>query len=235
MSYYRGDIKFKNVSSDTVGLIVTAPPLVTHSEVRHDSYTIPGRDGDLYSMDTYRGNATIKVSFALVKTSAVDAYQKALRQIRLWLQGTGKLVIADSTDSYYEVQKVTIDTDNRVILQYGTLEVTFTVYPYEFLNTGDTGVTSFPITNDADVCYPLYKIAGTGSGTLTVNSKTMSYTVSGTLYIDTRRMIAYDGSDNNCNDKINGDYTNLYLKTGSNSVSATVGTLTVYPKWGYKV
>ena len=77
MSYYRGDIKFKNVSSDTVGLIVTAPPLVTHSEVRHDSYTIPGRDGDLYSIDTYRGNATIKVSFALVKTSAADAYQKA--------------------------------------------------------------------------------------------------------------------------------------------------------------
>ena len=61
------------------------------------------------------------------------------------------------------------------------------------------------------------------------------YTVDGTLYIDTRRFIAYDGSNNNTNNAINGDYAGLYLKTGSNTISASVGTLTVYPKWGYSV
>ncbi len=126
--------------------------------------------------------------------------------------------------------------DNRIILRYGIIEVTFTVYPYEFLNTGDTGITSFPITNNADIARPLYKITGTGSGTLTVNDKTMTYTVDGNLYIDTRRLIAYkldNGSKLNRSDKISGNYDELLLKEGSNSISATVGTLEVTPRWGY--
>lgn len=233
--FYNGDISFKNVSSKTVGLIVTAPPQVTHAEIKGDVYSIPGRDGDLYGVDTYKGSAEIKVQFALVTSETATSYQTALRQIRKWLNGTGKLVIGDATDAYYEVQKVSIVTDSRIIVRYGTLEVSFIVYPYEFLNTGDTGVTAFPITNNAQSSKPIYKIVGSGDGVLTVNSKTMNYTVSGTLYIDTRRMIAYDGSNNNCNDKISGDYKNLWLKEGSNSISATVGTLTVYPKWGFEL
>ena len=63
----------------------------------------------------------------------------------------------------------------------------------------------------------------------------MNYTVSSILYIDTRRKIAYDGSNNDMNSSINGDYDNLILKSGSNTISATVGTLTVYPKWGFNI
>ena len=61
----------------------------------------------------------------------------------------------------------------------------------------------------------------------------MTYTVAGTLYIDTRRYIAYDGSNANKSNVVAGDYNDLKLIHGSNSVSATAGTLTVYPKWGY--
>ena len=46
--YYNGDIKFRGVSSSTKGLTVTAPPLVTHSEIYGDVNTIPGRDGSVF-------------------------------------------------------------------------------------------------------------------------------------------------------------------------------------------
>lgn len=234
--YYNGDIQFKSVSSATKGLIVTAPPFVTHSEIYGDVNTIPGRDGSVFGIDTYQGDAVIKVAFALVASSNTTSdFQTKMRAIRSWLTGRGRLVIGDSTDSFYEVRKVKIITDNRVILNYGTFEVEFTVYPYEFLTTGDTGVTSFPLTNNAMASKPLYKITGSGSGTLTVNGHTMTYTVDGDLYIDTRRFIAYDGNNVNKNNMISGDYAGLYLKSGSNTISASVGTLTVYPKWGFTV
>ena len=233
--FYNGDIKFRGVSSSTKGLTVTAPPLVTHSEIYGDVNTIPGRDGSVYGTDTYQGDAVIKVQFALVASSTVTDFQTKIRAIRSWLTGRGKLIIGDSTDSYYEVKKVKIVTDNRVIVNYGVLEVEFTVYPYEFLDTGDTGVTSFPLTNNAMTSKPLYQISGPGSGTLTVNGHTMTYEVAGVLYIDTRRMIAYDSNNANKNNKVSGDYAGLHLKSGSNTISATVGTLTVYPKWGFTV
>lgn len=236
---FNGNIKFKGVSSKTFPLTITEPPQVSHASLIHaNEYTIPGRNGELYSTATYRESAEISVKMALVPTgSGNSAYQTALRQVRQWLQGTGKLILGDVTDSYYEVQKVVIATDNRVILRYGTLEAKFTVYPYEFLNSGDDATTSYStITNSGDVSHPLYKITGAGSGVLTVNNKTMNFTNADTTYIDVRRQIAYDGSNNSRNKYLTGDYNNLVLKHGTNTISISSGfTLVVYTKWGYNL
>lgn len=233
--YYNGDIKFRGVSSKTHPLTITTPPLITHSDIYGDVTPIPGRDGSIFGSDTYQGDAVVKVQFALVASQTVSDFQTKIRAIRAWLTGRGKLIIGDATDSYYEVKKVKIVTNNRVIFNYGTLDVEFTIYPYEFLDSGDTGITSFPITNSAMESKPLYQISGSGTGTLTVNGHTMTYTVDGLLYIDTRRMIAYDANSVNKSNQVSGDYEGLHLKNGSNTISATVGTLTVYPKWGYTV
>ena len=121
-------------------------------------------------------------------------------------------------------------------MDYGRLSAEFVVYPYEFLTSGDTGVGAGTIANEHDPSMPLYKIVGNGSGTLTVNNNAMTFTVAGTLYIDTRRFLAYDGSGNNKNGVLSGDYERLRFITGNNVVSITSGfTLTVYPKWGYVI
>lgn len=233
---YNGDIKFKGTSSKSYPLTITTPPQITHPEIITEEYTIPGRNGTLYGADGYRASGTITVNMALVAAETwsnnVSAYATAYRQVRQWLQGTGKLIIADSPDAFYEVQKIYIATDERQILRYGNLQVVFTVYPYEFFTSGDTAVGAGTINNPGDEAAPLYKITGNGSGTLTVNGKTMTYTVNGVLNIDVRRFIAYDGSGNNKNSVLTGDYENLKLKPGANTVAATAGTLEVYPHWG---
>ena len=233
---FNGTITFKGVTSSNYALTITTPPSIIHPELFTEEYTIPGKDGTLYGVSPYRGSAQIIVTMALVKkgfTNNVADYITEYRKVRSWLQGTGKLKIGDAPDSYYEVQKVSITGDERTVVQYGTIQVTFVVYPYEFLDSGDTGVAGGTIVNNNDICSPLYKIVGTGSGTLSVNGKSMTYTVNGTLYIDTRRYIAYDGSNTNKSNSIAGDYDDLKLIHGNNSVAATAGTLTVYPKWGY--
>lgn len=237
---FNGDIKFKGTSSKAYPLTITTPPQITHSELYVDEYNIPGKNGTLYGANPYRGSATISASFALVAdeglTSGVSKFQTSYRSVRQWLQGTGTLILGDSTDSYYEVQKVVIASDERAILRYGNLQVEFTVYPFEFLNAGDTAIDpGNSIKNEGDLSCPLYKITGSGSGTLTVDSKTMTYTVDGELYIDTRRFIAYDALGNNKNSVLAGDYEDLRLDTGTHSISASAGTLKIYPKWGYNL
>lgn len=236
---YNGNITFKGVSSKTYPLTITTPPQITHPQITVDEYNIPGRMGTLYGTVQSKGSAQITISFALVAsdtfTNNVSAYASSFRQVRQWLQGTGKLIIGDAPDAYYEVQKVDIITDERTILRYGKLQVAFTVYPFEFLTSGETAIAGGTITNSGSEAYPLYKITGTGSGTLTVNGKTMSYTSGGVLFIDTRRFIAYDNSGNNKNNQIAGDYKDMRLKPGENQVSATLGTLAIYPYWGFNL
>ena len=59
----------------------------------------------------------------------------------------------------------------------------------------------------------------------------MTANVGQNLIIDTDRMIAYrsDGTLNNT--KVSGNYEDLYLKPGENSVEFSGGTLKVIPNW----
>lgn len=236
--YFNGDITFKGESSNDYSLLITTVPTVVHSEIRGEVFQIPGHDGDLHSEDTYRGDAEIRVSFALIREN--NDYFEAIRNVRRWLTGTGRLIIGDATDSYYEVKKVVLNTDERLIVNVGTIEAVFTIYPYEFLNSGNERISGAgSISNIHSEAMPLYKIEGNGNGMLTVNSKQMTFTVSSAdqgLYIDTRKFLAYSGAGANKNAVLSGDYEGLRLKTGENTISITNGfTLTTYPRWGYVI
>ena len=236
--YYKGDIKYKNISSDIYDLIITKPPQVKHSEIRGDVYQIPYRDGELHSARTYRGDAQIVVAMALTKSTVAD-YVTRKRQIEHWLSGTGVLVTSDATDAFYEVKRVELTSDDRVMVNFGEIEATFIVHPYEFLTSGNTETSATSINNLYDKSMPLYKITGTANaeGVLTVNNNTMNFKIptGGILYIDTRRMIAYGENNINASDKVGGDYEGLYLRSGNNSLSITNGTLKTYPHWGYEI
>ena len=224
------NITFKGYTPETFGAWLASIPVLTPSTKNRNTWIIPNRNGDLLETNFSRSNATWDVLIHMKNAT----WAKNKRAITKWLNGTGKLIMSDTTDSFYEVLDVTITEDFKRDETYGRIRAIFTVYPYEFLVSGDTGVTSFPINNTAQESAPLYKITGTGSGTLTVNSHSMTYTADGVLYIDTRRFIAYDGSNNDKESSINGDYAGLRLQEGSNTISCT-HSLTVYPKWGYNI
>ena len=79
---------------------------------------------------------------------------------------------------------------------------------------------------------PIYKITGNGPCTLTVNGKTMTATVTDNISIDTERMITYDSSGNLKNTSVSGNYEDLYLQPGENTVTVSSGfTCTVIPNW----
>lgn len=223
------NITYRGQTPEDVGAWLASIPVYTPSTKVRTTWQIPNRMGDLLELAYGRTNG----QFNILIHSKAQNWETAKRSIEKWLSGTGKLVMSDATDSFYEVEDITITEITKRDKTYGRIRAIFTVFPYEFLNSGDTGITSFPIVNNAMASMPLYKIVGNGSGVLTVNGHTMNYEVAGELYIDTRRFIAYDANNADKNSKLNGDYEGLFLKAGTNTISATTGTLTVYPKWGY--
>lgn len=246
--YYKGYITYKNKASNSFTgfkLIMTTPPEYVHSEIKHDTYNIPGRDGELYSKNTYRGNATIKVSFDIVTTGAVANYTTALNQIYLWLSGTGNLIISDEPGAFYEVKKVIITTDQRTIVRYGKIDVEFVVYPYKFLDQSQQSTTALTIINNYDECYPLYEYIALYAGqteTLTVNNSTMTiYMLQNysKAYIDTRKKIAYHVSGQGLKTEIlvDGDYEKLKFAANSTNILSTTNSsvLSTLPRWGYKI
>jgi phage-related protein len=239
--YYNGDIVYKNISSASFPLIITEPPQVIPSEKKCDIYDIPGMNGELVSSMMYRGNAQVRVKFALVPDGGTSAYRSALRQILPWLSGNGELVIGDDPDAFYEVQKVEIESDDRYVLKYGELSVLFTVYPYQFLESGKSWISSpSTLQNNYDESRPVYSLSGSGHGTLTVNTKVMTFSLnlSNSLYIDTRRMITYDSNNNNRSQSISGDYDDLMFNPGINNISISsagdlnISAFRVQPNWG---
>lgn len=241
--YYNGFITYKNKASNSsdLKLIMTAPPLITHSEIKHDTFVIPGRDSELFSKDTYRGNASVKVSFdlhtSLSGESDIYNYNSYLNAVLIWLSGSGNLIISDEPSSYYEVKKVIISTDQRDIVNYGHIEAEFIVYPYKFYQSGDDIKSSGTITNTYDKSMPVYHITASTTGgtvTLTVNNYNMVINVpsdSNKIYVDTRRQIAFDG--NNHNVVVTGDYKKLYLQPNvQTSIGLSGGVVGIQPKWG---
>ena len=49
---------------------------------------------------------------------------------------------------FYEVQQVNISNDNRVIITFGYIEVTFTVYPFKFKKKTSTASGIQILLND---------------------------------------------------------------------------------------
>lgn len=246
---YKGYITFKNKASNSsdLNLIMTNPPLITHSEIRHDTFTIPGRDGDLFSSDTYRGNASVKVSFDLATTGAVGNYTTAMNKVYLWLQGTGNLIISDEPGVYYEVKKVMITTDQREIVNYGHIEAEFIVYPYKFIIETIPTTFELSITNNYDTCYPLYFLNRGSSGSaatlsITVNGNAFSVSCpanASAVYVDTRKKIAYYETASNQKIEVaaTGDYDKLILPGGATSILTKTGfsSLVTTMRWGYRI
>ena len=60
----------------------------------------------------------------------------------------------------------------------------------------------------------------------------MQATVNGNITIDTDRMISYNDQMVGQNTAVTGDYEDLYLQEGDNTISVSTGfTLSIIPNW----
>lgn len=228
------DIQFNGRTGTTVGVIVQNRPNIPAPKKIYDAIELPGKDGVLYRDTGTVEDIRIEVPLAFREKDPSKWSQK-LRSVKEWLLSVtdNKLSFTDDSDYFYRVKKVTVGTTERYVKRQGRLVADFCCNGYMYLKSGAREQQLDALLDNPGIrCLPVYKISGNGMCTITINGKQMKANVGQNLTIDTERKLAYRTDGSVKNTSISGDYEDIALNPGRNSISVTSGfALTAIPNW----
>lgn len=228
------DIEFNGATCEEHGVFVRQRPNIQVPQEEVEQFRVAGRDGVLTGarylppMELY-----IPMNFKSHK-ELHETWAEKFRDIRKWLNGSGELIQLDDDAYYLKVLNVQIEESERIIKKYGRFTAHFTCDPYFYRIDGKN---EYDIThprilyNMYETSHPIFVFTGSsGTRTLTVNGNEVTIVISGKTMLDTDRMITYTTSDMRLrNTRLTGDYEDLYLVPGENTISGT--GVKIIPNW----
>ena len=231
--HYKYYIVFNRQTNIDTGVLIKTRPSKPSPTMKYEEIEAPGRDGLLYKEKGY-GDIDISISFNFVSKTP-EKWDKDFRKVKKWLLGNEdkNLKFSDDLEVFYKVNKVTIETPERVMKRLGRFTVTFTCEPYVYLEDGKDEINlTNNIYNYNETSKPIYLIYGEGYLNLNVNGKVINVNVGQKIIIDTNLGLCFreDGSINNV--ALKGMYKDLYLKEGENTFSWTGSfQIKIIPNW----
>lgn len=227
-------LSFKGINCLKYKIYVVSRPNVPVPKKRYTTIEIAGRDGYLIETDDCYDPITIPVQFNFMSKNE-NEWGEHFRKAKAWLEDGGTLMFSDDQGYYYKCEECSIDSTEREARQIGRFTANFLCDPYMYLCSGDEVIDNpNKLTNYYKTSHPIYIVNGSGGCTLTVNGKEVHVTVNGELRIDTDLMIIYNQEMVSQNTLMTGDYENLYLKNGDNTISISGADLKVIPRWRCK-
>lgn len=226
------DILFNNRSCRDFGILPVKRPNVQTPSKEVETIQIPGRSGILIVDHKRYEPIVLNVEFNFAARE--EQWNKIFRSAKRWLlDGKGRLEFSDDADYFYQVYFVRIEDGERETRRIGRFTASFTCDPYMYLKRGlreyDVKEVAF---NPYDTAHPIYKIKGEGVCVVSVNGKEMRANIGQNLTIDTELMMSYREDRTLQNTVVTGDYENLYLKAGDNTISISKGFgVKVIPNW----
>lgn len=237
MAYERPWLTLNGVSSENIdGLLVSELPPIRKPAMRYEAEEVDGRDGDIVTTLGYKAyDKTIKVG--LHGDFDID-------MVIEFFTSSGRVTFSNEPDKWYSYQ-VLDAIDFERLVRYRTAEVKLHVQPYkhsvmERAKTWafDNVSQSVKVKNSGNTfSTPTITLAGSGTIGLYLNGTqvlTITMPDSGRIVIDVEGQNAYDGG-NFANRLVIGDYSDLALKVGTNTVSwvGDVESITVdgYSRW----
>lgn len=224
-------VSYNNETCLKYRILPVRRPSVPAPEEDITEILVPGMDGALYERPKTYKPLVIPVQFNFM--SEPDQWGDTYRKAKMWLSGSGNMVFSDDQEFFYKVYFCKITDTERTSRRIGNFTAEFTCHPYQYAVAGQRQMTTEEAQyNPYDICHPLYMITGTGACTITVNGKTFQATVNQDLTINTDRMISYNSQGSSQNTLVTGDYEDLYLQPGENTISITSGfDLLIIPEW----
>lgn len=202
-------------------------------EPRYTDTQVPGRDGALTEFDGTYSDIAVDVEMNYITNP--QNWHAAWREVKRYLLkgGIRELRFSDDLSFYYKCKKIVLGTNEREFRHTAAFTATFTLAPYEYLTDGKERypyqVCEF---NRYGLCKPIYFITGEGMCTLTVNGHEMTANVGQNLTIDTDLQLAYRTDGTLQNTEVAGNFDDLYLLPGENTITVTDGfDLKIQPNW----
>lgn len=218
---------FKDIDSRELGLYMERCPERVSPKRRDETFTIPGRHGNLTTTDgafeTY-----IRSAEFIVKD------EKRFDDICAHFKGSGWLIFDNEPDRKYKARVANQIEFSHIIRNFKRFVVEFEVQPFAYDVCEQTIVKSEPFsifnmgTFESE---PIITIYGTGNITLYVNNQSVTLKeITSNIIINSEVQNAYSGSLS-LNNKMSGDFPVLNL--GENNISwiGNVTKLEIQPNW----
>lgn len=214
------------------GVAVTTRPNIPVATPRGEYVEVAGRSGSLLVTDGTYENIEIEVEINFVRDEKY--WWNTQRIIKNWLKGSGKLKFSDDDDWYYRVKQAYISDNQRKAKIGNELIANFICEPFQYRADGQQYFDVDEVKlNPYYEAQPTYKITGSGTFVLEINDEAVvGIDVDGVTIIDTEMMNAFDENGNLINNKMMGNYEDLWLKNGQNRIAINDDfTLQVKPNW----
>lgn len=228
------DVEINGILGSSFNTYLRDMPSIPSARERINLIEIPGRDGVLTEVIGYEPTE-FELIFNFIGNK--EEFHRKWDTIKEWLSARNcKLTFSDDSEWYYRVNYFELDAIERPTSRIGVF--TAKVHTVDGLKYATNGLEEYGIEdvkfNQYLECKPIYKITGEGTCTLTVNGKTMKANVGQNLTIDTEKMLAYREDGTLMNTSVAGDYEDLYLQSGDNSISISPNfTLKIIPNWRF--
>ena len=233
---------YKGIRSCDMGIRIESKDVFSAPEYEVDFLSIPGRDGDLIS-----GNGrfpSVQITYSVfIPAKTISELSAKITAVKSWLY-SGLNSYHELTDTYdtefsrkaVYAGKLDIEDElNRI----GIFTISFSCHPFRYSLEGQKGVmllNGHKVSNPYPfVSKPLITLAGSGKGTLTIQSldsnATWTFDDTNGLIMDTEQMNCYRGAES-MNDTVSGDGFPL-LHPGDNIFTFTGGitVVAVQPRW----
>ena len=239
MASIRPYITINGVSSTTkAGLIITELPPIVKAPKRVLQEAIDGRDGDIIT-DLGYGAYDKPLKIGLSGSYDVDSIIQYFNQ-------EGVIIFSNEPDKCYRFN-IFEQIDFNRLLRFKTADVNIHVQPFKYkVNESPVNATigaspnSVTVTNAGNIySKPLIKIVGAGAVALSINGTELLNIdldeLGETIFIDSETMNAYDTNGDFMNRQVVGNYDNIKLNTGANTVTVTGAItalqITKYSRW----
>ena len=227
-------IIWNGIPSSEVPVVVEHPPGRKIPRRKMSVISVPGSNKDiLIQQDAYESIPQVYEIHIPPDRPRLD---RAIRNVMDWLQVPGYNRLEDTYEpDIFRLGYYVGDQDIENILNKGgKAKIEFRCRPERWLKSGEEPIvltSAKTIYNPTDkTAKPLITVSGSGSGTLTVGSYTITMTDTNGLVLDSEEEDAYKGSTN-MNDTVSGDFP--LIESGFISVSWTGGVtgVTIVPRW----
>lgn len=222
-------------SKSIAGLLIQSLPPISKPPIRTSINTVDGRDGDI------------------VTTLGFSAYDKQFKiglhgdynvdDVLAFFNSSGTVIFSNESDKYYNFA-IYEQIDLAKLIRFKTATVTMHVQPFKYsadeAEKTYTGLNSISIRNSGNYfSKPSLTITGSGSiGVMLNNTQILQIDLDSsgeTIIINAEKMNAYDPNGNYLNRQVTGNYANLKLVSGLNTLNITGAVTEVainnYSRW----
>jgi predicted phage tail component-like protein len=218
---------FKNEDSRGYSIVVNTLTPIQSAKEDGEFLKVPGRDGFLF-----QEYGSLSPTEKELEITLKDVSQ--LGSIKAWLRGSGNLILSSEPDVFYKA-RLSGQIDFKKLLYLRTAKIKFVCQSYGYLESGLTMQTmTLPgtlINPGTAASRPIITIYGTGTITLTVNSKNVILSnVSEYVTLNSELEEAYKDLLGKNND-MQGEFPFFIPETNSISWTGTVTKLEIVPNW----